>query len=215
MLCKSIRPIAALCFVLSCTAASAQSVYLNQSNITVAVGAGTSPGTFNNTFANGATITKVIDAPSAAAPEFHNQQTHNWFTADDVGDGLELRFDFPISCNISTLHFWNYDGEAFDVDNAAFSFYGSANQLLGTLAIAPALGGYPAIYAQHIPLAAPLNVSYVTAFLTGSNREVDFQNIGFTAVAAPVPEPATVAMFGMGVALLAAGRRRLKLRRES
>jgi hypothetical protein len=59
----------------------AASTFLNGTNITVAVGAGTSPGTFNNTFDNGSTIVKVIDAPSADAEEFHNQTTHIWYTA--------------------------------------------------------------------------------------------------------------------------------------
>jgi len=49
---------------------AAAATYLNSSNITVAVGAGTSPGdfnnNFNNNFNNGATITKVIDAPSGS-----------------------------------------------------------------------------------------------------------------------------------------------------
>ena len=81
----------------------AASSYLNQSNITVALGAGTSPGSFNNTFNNGATINKVIDAPSAAAEEFHDQVTHIWFTADQVGGGLELKFDFGAQYNDTTF----------------------------------------------------------------------------------------------------------------
>lgn len=187
--------------------ATAQSVYLNKDNISVTVGAGTSPGSFNNTFANGATIEKVIDAPSAAAAEFHNQQTHIWFTANAVGGGLELLFDLGRSYDIKTLHFWNYDGEAFDVDNVAFSFFGSTNAWVGALSIQPALGSSPAIFAQDIELEAPLNVRYVSAFLTGSNRQVDFQNIGFTAVTS-VPEPQSVAMLTAGLLGLAAARRR-------
>lgn len=181
--------------------AHAQTVYLNQGNITVSVGTGTSPGTFNNTFADGATITKVIDAPTADAAEFHNQQTHIWYTANSVGGGLELLFDFGQAYDIQTLHFWNYDGEAYDVDSVSFKFFDVGNQQVGSLSVQPALGSSPAIYAQDIALAAPLNVRYVSAFLIGSNRQVDFQNIGFTAVAS-VPEPDAFALVGVGGLML-------------
>jgi len=120
--------------------ALAAPVYLNNTNISVAVGAGTSPGSFNNTFNNGNTIDKVIDAPTATATEFHNQTTHIWFTANDVGGGLELQFDFGQEFDINTLHFWNYTGEGFDVDNINFTFFNSSNTQVGTLGIQPALG---------------------------------------------------------------------------
>ncbi len=192
--------------------AAAQSQYLNDSNIAVEVGAGTSPGSFNNTFVNGASIVKVIDADSAAATEFHNQSTHIWYTASQPGGGLELRFDFQTEYDLATLHFWNYTSEDFDVDNIAFTFFDGLNQQVGTLSIAPALGTNPGITAQDIGLAAPLNVRYVTATLTGSNQQVDFQNIGFTAVAStpttPVPEPSTYALMMLGLAAVAAAARR-------
>lgn len=189
-------------------------VYLWQDTpISVTVGSNTSPGTFHNTFANGQTINKVIDAPTADALEFHNQTTHIWYTADEAGGGLELLFDFQQEYDISTLHFWNYDGEAYDVDNIEFTFFNAANVLVGSLSVAPALGTSPAQTSEEIYLAAPLNVRYVTAFLTGSNREVDFQNMGFTAeVSVPnpggVPEPATWAMMILGLGAAGAQTRR-------
>ncbi|MDH5575659.1 MAG: hypothetical protein OEY80_09265 [Nitrospirota bacterium] len=103
---KSLLGLAIILFALSGTLdAWAVPVYLNNTNISVAVGPGTSPGTFNNTFTGGNTIEKVIDAPSANALEFHNQTTHIWFTADQVGGGLELLFDFGQEFDINTLHF--------------------------------------------------------------------------------------------------------------
>jgi len=169
-------------------------VYLNIDNISVSVGDGTSPGSFNNTFGGGQTIDKVIDAPSADAQEFHNQTTHIWFTADQVGGGLELVFDFNIAYDITTLHFWNFTGEGFDVDDIVFDFFNGANQV-GSLEIQPDLGSSPGISAQDILLNAPLNVTSVVVFLSGSNGQVDFQNIGFTATASPVPAPAAVWLF--------------------
>ena len=83
------------------------------------------------------------------------------------------------------------------------------------LSILPDLGTTPNIFAQDIPLVAPLNVQFVTAFLTGSNDQVDFQNIGFTAtlstdrcignpndpicVTNSVPEPSSIVLLGLGV----------------
>lgn len=190
-------------------------IYLNNTNISVAVGAGSSPGSFNNTFNGGNTIDKVIDAPSATATEFHNQTTHIWFTANDVGGGLELLFDFGQEFDISTLHFWNYTGEGYDVDNINFTFFDNSNTQVGTLGIQPALGSSPGILAQDIVLAAPLNVQFVTAFLTGDNGQVDFQNIGFTAEVStptnpttPVPEPGLISLLTLGLLGMLVGRRR-------
>lgn len=56
----------------------------------------------------------------------------------------------------------------------------------------PALGSAPGIKAEDIPLAAPLNVEFVTAFLTGTNGQVDFQNIGFTAEESTPQPPSQV-----------------------
>lgn len=197
--------------LVAASSSAVASTYLNQSNISVTVGEGTSPGSFNNTFAGTSTITKVIDAPTAIAEEFHNQTTHIWHTASEAGGGLELKFDFGLEYDLSVLHFWNYTGESFDVDNVDFTFYNANNVQNGVLSVAPDLGSSPGIRAQDLVLAAPLNVRYVTAFLTGSNQQVDFQNIGFTAnVSAPVPEPGTYAMMGLGafVVLSACHRKR-------
>ena len=91
MLIRALAPTIVLLLSLGSASAWAAPIYLNNANITVQVGPGTSPGTFNNTFSGG-TIEKVIDAPSADAEEFHNQTTHIWFTADELrGAGTALR----------------------------------------------------------------------------------------------------------------------------
>ncbi|WP_342075953.1 hypothetical protein [Yoonia sp. SS1-5] len=162
-------------------AAQSDEIYLNIANINVEVGLATSQGSYNNTFDGGATIDKVIDAPSADAEEFHNQQTHIWHTTTEPGGGLELVFDLGVSYDITALHFWNYTSEDYDVDAVLFTFFDAAGEKLGTHALVPDLGTRPGIKAQTIPLKSPMNTRVVTAFLTGSNGEIDFQNIGFTA----------------------------------
>ncbi len=188
-------------------------IYLNDSLITVAVGPGTSSGSFHNTFSGGQTINKVIDAPSATALEFHNQTTHIWFPADTLGGGLELLFDFGQEYDITDLHFWNYTSEGFDVDNIDFVFFDQFGSNVGSLTVQPALGSPGGIAAQDLPLLAPLNVKTVSAFLTGTNRQVDFQNIGFTAdVSTPraVPEPTSFAAWAIiaGTGFVVRRRRR-------
>ncbi len=164
---------------------------------------------------------------TADAAEFHNQSTHIWFTASEPGGGLELEFDFGMEIDLTTLYFWNYTGEGFDVDNIDFTFFNTATDEAGALSIMPALGSSPGILAEEIPLAAPLNVRFVTSFLSGSNGQVDFQNIGFngeiSAVQPPddpvpppvtppptgvVPEPSTFVMVAFGLVGLATLRKR-------
>jgi len=196
------------------TLVSAQTAYLNKDNITVAVGAGTSPGNFNNTFSGGQTIEKVIDAPTADAEEFHNQTTHIWHTANDDGGGLELEFDLGASYDIKTLHFWNYTSENYDVDNIDFTFFGPSGVQVGALSVQPELGTSPGITSQDIVLAAPLNVASVTAFLSGTNRQVDFQNIGFTAIVSEVPEPTSAALLLLASAMTTSVHRRQRVCRH-
>jgi hypothetical protein len=163
-------------------------VYLNDATpITAVVGAGTTMTSANNTFEDdgsvfiGRPLPRAIDAPSADASEVHSQLTHNWFSGPNDGV-LEILFNFGDEYAITELHFWNYDSESFDVDNIQFSFFNSLSQAVGTpISLAPDLGATPAIFAQDIPLVSPLNVQFVTALLSGTNGEVDFQNIGFTA----------------------------------
>lgn len=205
---KLFNSLLVMSILLASTTVYAAPVYLNIQNISVSVGPGTSAGSFNNTFSGGNTIDKVIDAPSADAEEFHNQTTHIWFTAAEVGGGLELDFDFGQAFDITTLHFWNFTSEGFDVDNIDFTFFNSANDQVGALSIEPDLGSSPGIRAQDIPLDAPLNVEFVTAFLSGDNRQVDFQNVGFTAEPSVIPIPAAAWLFMSGIVGLAVFQRR-------
>jgi len=210
LLCAKLWSVAAILGAsqLLLSSASAQDVYLNSENITVEVGPGTSGDNFHNTFSGSSTIEKVIDAPSADAEEFHSQTTHIWHTAAEDGGGLELLFDFGREYDVHTLHFWNYTGESYDVDNIEFTMFNKDSIEVGSLSVMPDLGSSGGIEAQDLPLAAPLNVQFVTALLSGSNREVDFQNIGFTAVESlPVPEPSALCLLGVALAGVALAQR--------
>ena len=192
----------------------AQSVYLNNTNITVQLGPSMPPG---NPFTNlgvAASLANVINAPSATASEFHSSPTTHVWVSDRA---LELRFDFGIEYDLSTLHLWNYHSETYDVDNIDFTFYNGSNGLVGSLLnVAPLLGNGTSsdstpIFAQDYALSFPSRVRYVNAVLTGSNGEVDFNNLGFTAVVSvpnPIPEPETYALMLAGLGLLGVVARR-------
>lgn len=184
----------AVCTGMSTASIQAQEVYLNESNISVALGASMAPEPFaNRTTAE--SLANLIDAPTAASAEDHTQITHVWLS----GGTLEIDFDFGIEYDLSTLHFWNYFAEGFDVDNIDFTFYDGNRDLVGTLlGVQPALGGSGGnpIFAEDIPLSFPAKVQFVNAVLSGDNSQVDFNNIGFTGVASC--PPASWESFGDG-----------------
>ena len=173
-----------------------QPVYLNDQNITVALGATMSPEPFANR-STAASLASVIDAPSAAAEEFHNQSTHVWVS----GGTLELDFDFGSEYDLTTFHFWNYHTESHDVDDIDLLFYDAQNFLVGTLEnVIPLLGnvsgsdGSP-IIAEDYELDFPSRIRYVNAILSGSNGQVDFNNMGFTGLPVQIdPNIITVRM---------------------
>jgi hypothetical protein len=188
---------------------AANAAYLNQQNTTIKLG----PSMAQNPFENRSAIdslASIIDAPSAIATEFHNQSTHVWVS----GGLLELVFDFQAEYDLTKLHFWNYHSENFDVDEIDFKFYDANNSLVGTLlGVTPALGGSTGndstpIVAQDYSLLFPSKARYVNAVLSGSNGEVDFNNIGFTGTPSnpptSVPEASTSAGLIPGILLMAA-----------
>ena len=157
--------------------------YLNDTNISVSLGRGMPAEPFANR-STADSLASVIDADSAGDHEFDAQSTHVRVS----GGQLELRFDFPVARDLSGFHFWNATGEGHDVDHIVLELFDPSGALLSSETIAdPALGiGGPvagAIYAESFALSVD-GVRSVRALLSGSNDQVNFQNIGFTGVAA-------------------------------
>ena len=126
----------------------------------------------------------LIDLPFVDRSEQHNQSTHVWVS----GDTLELIFDFGVEYNLTEFHFWNYFAENFDVDDIDLVFYDSDMNAVGTLLdISPELGDFPDIVAEDFPLQIQNGVRFVRVTLSGSNTQVDFNNIGFTGVLSEFP----------------------------
>lgn len=192
--------------------ASAAPIYLNFENISVALGDSMAAEPFANR-STADSLASIIDAPSADASEDHTQSTHVWVN----GGVLELDFDFGVEYDLTTLHFWNYHGEAYDVDDVDFTFFDGAMMEVGTLLdVEPALGGSGGnpIFAEDYALAFPSKVRFVNVVLSGDNGQVDFNNIGFTGEVS-VPEPAASALAAAAVLALGGTLRRGKAARDA
>lgn len=148
--------------------------YLNYLNMTVSIGSGTTPDPFANVSTE-QSLANIIDAQSAVVSEDHNQSAHVWVRSQP----LHLIFDLLTNYDLQTLHFWNYYTEQYDVDVIDLTFLDAGNNVVGTMHnIALATGTNPTT-AENITISAT-NVHYVSAVLTGSNGEIDFNNMGFT-----------------------------------
>lgn len=155
-------------------------IYLNFENTTVALGPSMDAEPFENRTA-AATLASIIDAASARALEDHEQSTHVWVS----GGPLELDFDFGSERQITTLHLWNYFGEAFDVDSITMQFFDATRTPVGdAIQVAPRIGGNGSnpISAEDIAISLPDVAQFANVVLTATNGEIDFNNIGFTAL---------------------------------
>ncbi|MBT8447602.1 MAG: LamG domain-containing protein, partial [Gammaproteobacteria bacterium] len=140
-------------------ACDARFVYLNDERITVSL---LSPAALT-----GGTVANVIDAVSAEVTDPHNAVSHVY----NSGGPVQLRFDLQASYDMYTLHFWNYFGEAFDTDQADFTFYDRSGNQVGQLSIMPQLG-VGSINAEAFNLDGFDNVRVIEVTLTGTNGEV-------------------------------------------
>ena len=192
-------------FAIAPASALAEPIYLNGQNMTVSLGPDMAADPFKNQTTE-KSLANLIDAPSADAPEHHKSpSTHVWVS----GGPLSLAFDFGIEYDLTTLHFWNYFSENYDVDRFDFRFFNAERMLVGELLdIEPRLGGKGGnpVWAEHYALSFPSRVRYVSAVLSGSNDEVDFTNIGFTGEVSPPPAATpAVAVPGQGTLSVVAG----------
>ena len=182
--------VAATAAVLLIGAASeAAPIYLNSSNITVSLGPTMAPEPFEN-LTTAVSLANVIDAPSAdearttsARPRMVGQRRT-----------LELIFDFGTEYDLTTLHFWNYFSEDFDVDNVAFTFFDrrrrerrNPRRDAGTWRCR-----WQPDFRRGLRPVFPCPTSGSShSLLTGTNGEVDFNNIGFTAELSTIPTEST------------------------
>ena len=147
---------------------------------------------FNRSTAD--SLASIIDANSADDHEFHTQSTHVWVNGGD----LEVEFDFDGDYDLTSFHLWNYTGENYDVDSVELTFLDSGGAVVSTASVIdPALGVRGevggAIYAEDHPVTAN-GVRTVLALISGTNSQVDFQNIGFTGTGSNGNIPAAAAL---------------------
>lgn len=191
--------------------AAATPVYLNHLNTTVSLGASHGGG---NPFADTSVETALvnaINADTALTTETHAagaNGTHVWVS----GGHLELDFAFDQEYDLTQFHIWNYHTETYDVDQVDLKFYSASNALVGELTFLPDLGVGIVQSAQTYDLAFPQRIQYVNAWFTGTNGQVDFNNVGFTGTVSepltPIPLPAAGWLLAGALGGLAfAGRR--------
>ena len=162
-------------------AASAE--YLGSDEISVSLGDSMSAEPFANRSASDS-LASVVDAESASDFEFHTQSTHVWVS----GGQLELILEFAEPYDLDRFHFWNYTSEAYDVDSIVLEFFGADGSLVSSTTVSDPMLGVPgdvagAIYAEDFEIAVDAARS-VRAVISGTNDQVDFQNLGFTGTKA-------------------------------
>lgn len=208
-----LRTAAVAALAMSSASASAAPVYLWQGNMTVSLGSSMPAEPFaNRTTAE--SLENAINLPSADATELHTQDSHVWVS----GGVLELYFDFGQEYDLTTLHFWNYHSEGFDVDDIDLTFFNAEGAQVGSLLdIEPRLGNSTGsdstpITAEDLALSLLNPVQLVYAIFSGTNDQVDWNNIGFTgdlsgtSPPSPVPLPAGALLFLTGIAIMGAAR---------
>lgn len=146
-------------------------LYLNEQNMTVNLGPN-SMGSLNNT----TSLQNVIDAETAQAIDQHSQETHVWFS----GPQLELVFDFQQEYTLETIHFWNFHQEQWDPDQVHFVFSDADGEVTGQINLSPALGVGEATVSEDFNAEEGIMAQFATVTITGSNDQIDFQNLGFT-----------------------------------
>lgn len=118
-------------------------------------------------------LASVIDAASPTVFDRHTTSSHVWAEGETI-----FYFDLQADYELNAIHFWNFNEEGFDVDAIQFLFYDSSETLISQISVEPQIG-FEDILAEDFAVDVD-NVRYVRAILTGSNGQVEFQNIGFS-----------------------------------
>jgi hypothetical protein len=154
-------------------------------SVSVSLGSGSNP---NGGFVNVPTaqsLDNVIDCLDVNEGETHTQASHVWWNPAP----LELDFDFlGVEHELIQIHFWNYFGETYDVDQIDFEFFDLNGEMSGNLTVFPRNGqnangqNTNDIVAETFFLENPITTATMTAVLTSNNGQIDFQNLVFTAL---------------------------------
>ncbi|MFG0305780.1 MAG: GC-type dockerin domain-anchored protein [Phycisphaerales bacterium JB040] len=157
----------------------AQPIYLNDdAGVTVSLGASMAAEPFANR-STADSLASIINLDSASDVDTHAQSTHVWVS----GGHLEVDFDLGDSYDLTTMHFWNYYTETYDVDNIDMVFYNESGVEIGQpIGIQPQMSSGNPVVAEHIAVDFPSGVRFINMVLSGTNNQVDFQNLGFTGM---------------------------------
>ena len=181
-----------------------------------------------------ATVTKTIDGTGLSDPSIvetgdavpvtlPTEGASSWENGARWSGGTEIVYNLGGAYDLEDVLFWNY-GESGETDRgiksvtASFSTDGSV--FTGATGLNFAEGIYPNMSGETVNLQAsgvdPSDLSDVTHVKftdfvnhsdpAGSDGLKGYGEIRFTAV---VPEPSTLAMFGLGLGILATARRRM------
>lgn len=127
----------------------------------------------------GGVVANITDAPSALSFDPHTEQSHVWGQDEPVSLLLELDNTYYIE----QMHFWNFTGEGYDVDEIKATFYNEADAVIKEVTVAPQTG-FESILAEDFAIDAA-GVSYIRVVLSATNNEVEFQNLGFSGWVEP------------------------------
>lgn len=193
--------LAALCCVGPLPAAA--STYLNDdAGVTAQLGASMGTNVFQNV-SDSQSLANMIDLDSPGQSDLHSQSSHVYYV--DSATPLEVDFDLGAEYDLVTLHFWNYWLETYSTDLIDFILGDGQGQQVAAPSFVPDEGVNTgeSIAPAHSPFAYG-GVRYVNARFSGTNGNVDFNNIGWTgslSAATPVPLPPTgwALLAGLGV----------------
>lgn len=118
---------------------------------------------------------KLFPAASPTVADPHTTISHVWSQGDTT-----LLFDLQGNYQLEKIHFWNFNEENYDADAIEFRFLDSAQELISQVTVTPQMG-FGDILAEDFSITVS-GVRYVRARLTSTNGQVEFQNIGFSAV---------------------------------